>query len=149
MLRFELPELQHGQPYEVGAAKDATSFQSLKNQEDTMRPVFPGAISNAPSMTFSDPHDQLENPPKKARVSGCFEDKDTDVMKQMPSVTATGDGPYGRTIDGYLYRYTESEVIIVVCVCHGYFFTPAEFVEHAGGKNVTDPLKHIKVSRDG
>lgn len=50
----------------------ATSFQSLKNQEDTMRPVFPG-----------------------------------------------------------------------------YFFTPAEFVEHAGGKNVTDPLKHIKVSRDG
>ncbi|KAG6687080.1 hypothetical protein I3842_11G052800 [Carya illinoinensis] len=37
---------------------------------------------------------KLEKPSKKVKVSkGCFQDNGMDVMKQMPSVTTTGDGP--------------------------------------------------------
>ncbi|KAM7521844.1 hypothetical protein LguiA_011746 [Lonicera macranthoides] len=65
-------------------------------------------------------------------------------LPQMPCVSATGNGPNGKTINGFLYRYTKSEVTIV-CVCHGSSFSPAGFVEHAGGIDVVHPLKHITV----
>lgn len=66
------------------------------------------------------------------------------TLPQMPLVSTTGNGPNGKTINGFLYRYTKSEVSIV-CVCHGSTFSPAEFVQHAGGTDVSDPLKHITV----
>ncbi|XP_040988680.1 ninja-family protein AFP3-like isoform X3 [Juglans microcarpa x Juglans regia] len=88
---------------------------------------------------------KLKKPSKKVKVSkGCFQDNGMDVMKQMPSVTTTGDGPNGKRIEGFLYRYTKSQVSIV-CVCHGSSLSPAEFVKHAGGKDVKHPLKHITV----
>ncbi|KAK8717873.1 hypothetical protein V6N13_045126 [Hibiscus sabdariffa] len=63
-------------------------------------------------------------------------------LRNMPCVSTTGNGPNGKTINGFLYRYTNSEVSIV-CVCHGSSFTPAEFVQHAGGTDVSHPLRHI------
>ncbi|KAI4354292.1 hypothetical protein L6164_003168 [Bauhinia variegata] len=68
----------------------------------------------------------------------------TSSLPQMPYVSTTGDGPNGKTINGFLYRYTKSEVSIV-CVCHGSTFSPAEFVQHAGGTDVSHPLRHITV----
>lgn len=65
-------------------------------------------------------------------------------LPQMPCVSTTGNGPNGKTITGFLYRYTNSEISIV-CVCHGSSFSPAEFVEHAGGIDITHPLRHITV----
>lgn len=65
-------------------------------------------------------------------------------LPQMPCVSTTGNGPNGKTITGFLYRYTKTEVSIV-CVCHGTSFSPAEFVEHAGGVDVAHPLRHITV----
>ncbi|XP_018807383.2 uncharacterized protein LOC108980826 [Juglans regia] len=65
-------------------------------------------------------------------------------LPQMPCVSTTGNGPNGKTIRGFLYRYTKSEVSII-CVCHGSSFSPAEFVQHAGGTDVSHPLKHITV----
>ncbi|KAK3017453.1 hypothetical protein RJ639_006403 [Escallonia herrerae] len=65
-------------------------------------------------------------------------------LPQMPCVSTTGNGPNGKTINGFLHRYTEGEVSIV-CVCHGSSFSPAEFVEHAGGIDITHPLRHITV----
>ncbi|KAL9995661.1 putative Ninja family, Jas TPL-binding domain-containing protein [Helianthus debilis subsp. tardiflorus] len=62
----------------------------------------------------------------------------------MPCVSTTGNGPNGRTVSGFLYRYTKNEVSIV-CVCHGESFTPARFVEHAGGVDISHPLKHITI----
>ncbi|KAL3850423.1 hypothetical protein ACJIZ3_012305 [Penstemon smallii] len=62
----------------------------------------------------------------------------------MPCVWTTGDGPNGRTITGFLYKYDKYEVSIM-CVCHGSSFSPAGFVEHAGGVDVSHPLKHITV----
>ncbi|CAN7075597.1 unnamed protein product [Brassica oleracea var. botrytis] len=63
---------------------------------------------------------------------------------QMPCVTSTGNGPHGKTVNGFLHRYTKSEISII-CVCHGTSFSPAEFIIHAGGTNVSHPLRHITV----
>ena len=63
-------------------------------------------------------------------------------LPPMPYVSTKGDN--GRTVNGFLYRYTKSEVSII-CVCHGSTFSPAEFVQHAGGTDTTHPLRQITV----
>lgn len=67
------------------------------------------------------------------------------MTMDMPCVSTKGDGPNGKRLEGFLYRYRDEEVRIV-CVCHGTFFSPAEFVKHAGGGDVENPLKHIVVN---
>lgn len=68
------------------------------------------------------------------------------MMEDMPMVSSRVDGPNGRKIDGFLYKYMKGEEVRIVCVCHGNFLTPAEFVKHAGGGDVTNPLRHIVVN---
>ncbi|CAL9756008.1 unnamed protein product [Musa acuminata subsp. burmannicoides] len=68
------------------------------------------------------------------------------MMEKMPFVSTRGDGPNGRRIEGFLYKYRKGEEVRIVCVCHGSFLTPAEFVKHAGGHDVTNPLRHIVVN---
>ncbi|KAF5477174.1 hypothetical protein F2P56_003844, partial [Juglans regia] len=128
---------------DVAAAKVDTSSLSLPNPMET-KPVFiPEATEKGKSVKLS--KRKLKKPSKKVKVSkGCFQDNGMDVMKQMPSVTTTGDGPNGKRIEGFLYGYTKGQVSIV-CVCHGSSLSPAEFVKHAGGKDVKNPLKHITV----
>lgn len=74
--------------------------------------------------------------------------KDTmkNLMEDMPCVSTKGKGPNGKRIQGFLYRYRKGEEVRILCVCHGSFLTPAEFVKHAGGGDVDHPLKHIVVS---
>ncbi|KAJ7978739.1 Ninja family [Quillaja saponaria] len=88
----------------------------------------------------------LENPAKKAKeLNSCIiQDDGLDLMKKMPSVSTTGGSPNGRRIEGFLYKYLKG-YIRIVCVCHGNFLTPEEFVKHAGGKDVTNPMRQIKV----
>jgi hypothetical protein len=129
----------------VAAEKGATSSQSFPNPnpKDIKPVVIRGATANAKSDILSET--KLEKPPKKIKVSNsCFQHNGMDVMKQMPSVTTTGDGPNGKRIEGVLYKYMKGQVSIV-CVCHGSFLSPAEFVKHAGGKDVENPMKHINV----
>lgn len=73
-------------------------------------------------------------------------DIERTMMEEMPCVTTKGDGPNGRRIEGFLYRYRKGEEVRIVCVCHGSFLTPAEFVRHAGGGDVAHPLRHIVVN---
>lgn len=135
--------LAHEGLEDVAAEKGATSSQSLPNPKDNEPVDIPGAITDGKSIKLGET--KLENQPKKVKVSnGRFQDNGMDVMKQMPSVTTTGDGPNGKRIEGFLYRYTKGQVSIV-CVCHGSFLSPAEFVKHAGGKDVENPMKHINV----
>ncbi|XP_047311553.1 ninja-family protein AFP3-like isoform X2 [Impatiens glandulifera] len=68
------------------------------------------------------------------------------ALLDMPYVSTTGEGTDGRKIGGFLYRYSKGEEAKIVCVCHGSFLSPAEFVKHAGGGDVSHPLKHILVS---
>ncbi|KAL6506534.1 hypothetical protein OROGR_024715 [Orobanche gracilis] len=65
-------------------------------------------------------------------------------IRHMPCVSTTGNGPNGKTITGFLYKYTKTEVSIM-CVCHRKSFSPSEFVEHAGGVDILNPLRHITV----
>ncbi|KAI9121525.1 hypothetical protein K1719_008558 [Acacia pycnantha] len=79
------------------------------------------------------------------------ENSTKDVMKNMfedmPCVSTKGKGPNGKRVQGFLYRYRKGEEVRILCVCHGSFLTPAEFVKHAGGGDVDHPLKHIVVSQ--
>ncbi|XP_021905304.1 ninja-family protein AFP3-like [Carica papaya] len=69
-----------------------------------------------------------------------------NMLEDMPCVSTKGDGPNGRRVEGFLYRYRKGEEVRIVCVCHGNFLSPAEFVKHAGGGDVAHPLKHIVVN---
>lgn len=67
-------------------------------------------------------------------------------LDEMPSVTTKGSGPNGRRIEGFLYKYGRGlRNVKIVCVCHGSFLTPAQFVRHAGGGDVPNPLQQITV----
>ncbi|KAI3467241.1 hypothetical protein Pfo_023904 [Paulownia fortunei] len=70
----------------------------------------------------------------------------TNSRDDMPCVFTKGDGPNGRRVDGILYKYGKGEEVRIMCVCHGSFHSPAEFVKHAGGTDVDNPLKHIVVN---
>ncbi|XP_010550299.1 PREDICTED: ninja-family protein AFP1-like, partial [Tarenaya hassleriana] len=65
---------------------------------------------------------------------------------EMPCVFTKGEGPNGRRVDGILYRYGKGSEVRIMCVCHGTFLSPAEFVKHAGGGDVDHPLRHIVVN---
>ncbi|KAK8717138.1 hypothetical protein V6N13_044417 [Hibiscus sabdariffa] len=69
-----------------------------------------------------------------------------NIVEDMPCVSTTGDGPNGKKMEGFLYRYRKGEEVRIVCVCHGSFLSPAEFVKHAGGRDVEHPLKRIVVN---
>ncbi|WOL17669.1 ninja-family protein 6-like [Canna indica] len=88
-----------------------------------------------------------ESMPKStaARANGVKE-MERKMMEKMPFVSTHGEGPNGRRIEGFLYKYRRGEEVRIVCVCHGSFLTPAEFVKHAGGRDVTNPLRHIVVN---
>ncbi|TKY73297.1 Ninja-family protein AFP3 [Spatholobus suberectus] len=115
---------------------------STKQENDSMAPrkTMAKEISPRPSDT------KPENPAKKHKLGNyCSLKGDVmEILRQMPSVATTGDGPNGKRIEGFLYKYRSGQVCIV-CVCHGSFLTPAEFVMHAGGKEVANPMKHITV----
>lgn len=68
-----------------------------------------------------------------------------NFLLKMPCVSTRGGRPYGKEVEGFLYAYKKGEEVKIVCVCHGTFLTPAEFVRHAGGGDVENPLKHIVI----
>ncbi|CAL9135189.1 unnamed protein product, partial [Musa textilis] len=88
----------------------------------------------------------VEDPPKKVADATTDASLGRSMMEGMPCVSTRGDGPNGRRIEGFLYRYKKGEDVRIVCVCHGSFLTPAEFVKHAGGGDVAHPLRHIVVN---
>lgn len=99
---------------------------------------------------------QVKSAPSPTKESTIFSgpdkgEKETknmvkNVMLDMPCVSTIGNGPSGRKVDGFLYRYGKGEEVSIVCVCHGSFLSPAEFVKHAGGTEVEHPLRHIVVN---
>ncbi|XP_068665599.1 AFP homolog 2-like isoform X2 [Aristolochia californica] len=115
------------------------SVQITEAKDKAVSKISPGTLEE-PTQTgpFS------SSKPSSPTQEGVKEPPQSPLLPQMPCVSTTGDGPNGKTIMGFLYRYTKTEVSIV-CVCHGSSFSPAEFVKHAGGSDVSHPLKHIIV----
>ncbi|KAL6983332.1 hypothetical protein U1Q18_016721 [Sarracenia purpurea var. burkii] len=90
---------------------------------------------------------EMESSSKRPEVVGRRgREMGLNSMDNMPCVFTQGDGPNGRRIEGILYKYGKGEEVRIMCVCHGNFLSPAEFVRHAGGGNVAHPLKHIVVN---
>ncbi|KAL5746741.1 hypothetical protein ACOSP7_023712 [Xanthoceras sorbifolium] len=134
----QFSEIQTG----PAAANAANNFESSVETKNVELLVTSGTNSNA---NIVKAETNPENPFKRPRIShDNFEENGMEVMTQMPSVSTTGDGPNGRKVKGFLYKYMKGQVSIV-CVCHGSFLSPAEFVKHAGGRDVLNPMKHITV----
>lgn len=87
---------------------------------------------------------EVENPSK--RTDDRAKESGMNSLEDMPCVFTKGDGPNGRRIEGILYKYGKGEEVRIMCVCHGSFHSPAGFVKHAGGTDITHPLKHIVVN---
>ncbi|OEL28111.1 Ninja-family protein 1 [Dichanthelium oligosanthes] len=102
----------------------------------------PFSTSSSSSAGRGDPQSTSGTAAARARSMG---DVERTIMRDMPSVFTQGL-PNGNRVEGVLYRYGNGEAVRIVCICHGSFHTPAEFVEHAGGGNVANPLRHIVVS---
>ncbi|CAA3032928.1 ninja-family AFP2-like [Olea europaea subsp. europaea] len=91
--------------------------------------------------------ENTESPSKRSHnTRNRGKEMGTNMMEDMPCVFTKGDGPSGRRVDGILYKYGKGEEVRIMCICHGSFLSPAEFVLHAGGSDVDQPLKHIVVN---
>lgn len=124
-------------------ARSPASTQSMQEQGSQDTAVgSSGAKSNENALKHPGPS-MMESPTK---LENRGRDTGVNQMEDMPCVFTTGDGPNGKRIDGILYKYGKGEEVRIMCVCHGSFLSPAEFVKHAGGSDVAHPLKHIVVN---
>jgi hypothetical protein len=98
--------------------------------------------SDAPLLCERDQQNIAGRAAARAKSMG---DAERIMMQEMPSVSTKGI-PNGNRVEGFLYKYRKGEEVRIICVCHGSFLTPAEFVKHAGGGDVTNPLRHIVVN---
>ncbi|XP_073041043.1 ninja-family protein AFP3-like [Primulina eburnea] len=100
----------------------------------------------SPSSIQSSPAGQMEHKPGDKGTTDGAKEKLKNVTLDMPYVSTKWDGINGNKIDGFLYGYKKGEEVRILCVCHGLFLSPAEFVKHGGGGDVENPLKHIVVN---
>ncbi|KAG9149533.1 hypothetical protein Leryth_014309 [Lithospermum erythrorhizon] len=99
---------------------------------------------NKPMLTLKEQTSSTSSQCKEAVIKPSMPQSNNCPLPRMPFVSTTGNGPNGKTVNGFLYNYSKTEVNIV-CVCHGCSFSPAKFVEHAGGIDISHPLKHITI----
>ncbi|GKU97358.1 hypothetical protein SLEP1_g10511 [Rubroshorea leprosula] len=125
-------------------ARSPSSVQSTIETEQRER-VIQGRLQTQGSGNFAGV--AIETPPGNPAVADKgVKEVVRNILEDMPCVSTTGNGPNGKRIEGFLYRYRKGEEVRIVCVCHGSFLSPAEFVKHAGGGDVAHPLKHIVVN---
>ncbi|WMV15079.1 hypothetical protein MTR67_008464, partial [Solanum verrucosum] len=65
------------------------------------------------------------------------------MLNHMTIVFTRGEGQNGKKIKGLLYSYKKKDEVEIVCLCYGDLLNAAQFVEHAGGGYVVNPLNHI------
>lgn len=116
-------------------AKIPARTQSLPLEQGSSQETSPSSASRT---------SQRQQPPENN--NNQHKRKESGGVEDMPCVFTIGDGPNGRKVEGILYKYGKGEEVRIMCVCHGSFFSPAEFVKHAGGRDVDHPLRHIVVN---
>ncbi|KAM0982796.1 hypothetical protein ACFX2A_015957 [Malus domestica] len=114
------------------AANGAQSVETLHSQRNVTVPLMATSATAATTKEDGPSQSTPESPSKMVEL---------DSGEDMVSLRTTGVG--GRQIKGILYA-RDGEVNIL-CVCHGLFHSPAQFVKHAGGEEVENPLRHIIV----
>nr|POE90778.1 ninja-family protein afp2 [Quercus suber] len=128
-----------------GEARSSASNQSL--QERSNQEAVGSSSTKANENLCRNSTAEMDSPSKKPdHVENRVKEAGMNAMEDMPCVFTKGDGPNGRRVDGILYKYGKGEEVRIMCVCHGTFLSPAEFVKHAGGGDVTHPLRHIVIN---
>ncbi|KAK4758775.1 hypothetical protein SAY87_020076 [Trapa incisa] len=139
------PRPRPRQAPELGSCSRARNYvngqllQDPKNNTSGVRKKESIAWTSKPEVEIpsSKPADTVGNRGKEIGINS---------MEDMPCVFTKGDGPKGKRIEGILYKYGKGEEVRIMCVCHGSFLSPAEFVKHAGGGDVLHPLRHIVIN---
>ncbi|CAA3027905.1 Hypothetical predicted protein [Olea europaea subsp. europaea] len=145
-----------GQPMSQGSLESQGGSSSSLSELDS-KPLQGGdeqSPVNVPSLqdrevgsSTTKARENTESPSKRSHnTRNRGKEMGTNMMEDMPCVFTKGDGPSGRRVDGILYKYGKGEEVRIMCICHGSFLSPAEFVLHAGGSDVDQPLKHIVVN---
>ncbi|KAI5422943.1 ninja-family protein 6 [Lathyrus oleraceus] len=122
--------LRRNQPEQIASSKQFNNGKETQSQQNPMQPKEDSAVTSTTTAT------QTISIPVKKPLS----------LSQMPYVSTKGNGPNGKRVNGFLYRYSKCDEVSIVCVCHGSTFSPAEFVQHAGGTDISHPLRHITVN---
>ncbi|KAL3748605.1 hypothetical protein ACJRO7_009788 [Eucalyptus globulus] len=112
----------------VTDGKSAVVIEDTSPAEQIKRPRLPNAVQS------NNAHQKNSN------------DDGVRVVKQLLTVTTTGDGPDCKKVDGFLYKVGKGGDIFIVCLCHGVFLSPTDFVKHANHTDWSNPMKHITVS---
>ncbi|KAF2325445.1 hypothetical protein GH714_028742 [Hevea brasiliensis] len=132
-----------------GEARSPMSNQSLQDRSN-QEAVGSSGTTKTMENTCRTSRQEMENPSKKLdSAENRGREIGTNAIEDMPCVFTIGDGPNGKRVEGILYKYGKGEEVRIMCVCHGSFLSPAEFVKHAGGGDVDHPLRHIVVNTSG
>ncbi|KAK9750660.1 hypothetical protein RND81_02G211500 [Saponaria officinalis] len=140
----ELESKTHQASSSCGEARSPASTQSLQERPSQDSSGSPGTIKGDTSQREGcgpDAESSAKQPKATENKPGP-----SSGIEDMPCVFTIGDGPNGRKVEGILYRYGKGEQVRIMCVCHGTFLSPQDFVKHAGGRDVEHPLRHIVVS---
>ncbi|KAJ1291768.1 hypothetical protein BS78_02G341800 [Paspalum vaginatum] len=136
-----------------GEAKSPTAGQTSSDNtsgggggQSSSRPPTGSVAGRSPNGATGREHPPLRTLRSLTMRTASTGDLRNSMVEDMPMVSYKAEGPSGRKTDGFLYKYRKGEDVRIVCVCHGSFLTPAEFVKHAGGGDVTNPLRHIVVN---
>ncbi|XP_010448534.1 PREDICTED: ninja-family protein AFP4-like [Camelina sativa] len=133
-------------------SKDKNRAQTAEAEEEKTRAFSEFKI---PPTKEKDEKDRKGKNARKKNVQVSGMEKARNILEDMPCVSTRDVGADGKRVEGFLYWYGgNKEEVKIVCVCHGSFLSPAEFVRHGGctvsddnsGGDVTiNPLRHIVV----
>ncbi|KAI3763696.1 hypothetical protein L2E82_13690 [Cichorium intybus] len=131
---------------------DSRHLQGIRNEGETSPASVQSGQERSNQDKSSSSRSKMADPavrPSRPKAENQSNNKGKEIGMNtfdMPCVFTQGDSPSGRRIEGILYKYGKGEEVKIMCVCHGSFLSPAEFVKHAGGTDVVHPLKHIVVN---
>ncbi|KAH0717390.1 hypothetical protein KY285_013421 [Solanum tuberosum] len=86
---------------------------------------------------------ETQQPPTQEKNNIATEKFRNFMLNNMANVFTKGEGPKRKKTEGLLYSFKKRDEVKIVCLCHGNFLNAEEFVKHAGGGDVEDPLEHI------
>ncbi|KAF3326286.1 ninja-family protein 6-like protein [Carex littledalei] len=136
---------------DVKPVQGETVVSGLSNvSEQRSAELIEASTNHQPPLAPPMPTNEVSQTPNPVRkITGkahSFSVVERNMLQEMPCVSTKGEGPNGKRVEGFLYKYNKGNEVRIVCVCHGRFLTPAEFVRHAGLGDVAYPLRHIVVN---
>ncbi|XP_040378679.1 ninja-family protein MODD-like [Oryza brachyantha] len=132
-------------PANVEEHNDPSAIAPPTEHQNSAAKATPFSALAVRAIALASRGEQLQTTGRVAARAKSMGDVEQIMMQEMPCVCTKGL-PNGKRVEGFLYKYRKGEEVRIVCVCHGSFLTPAEFVKHAGGGDVANPLRHIVVN---